>query len=615
MATPGRRSSRAGSMAAAANAATAVGLMRRAQDGRRSIAAGSPSNWFRKERSDLGNQKRKSKYNLAESIKKLGDTRDSLTSDLDASDQKAMEVMLKDEELKDQLERLWFCALDHGDYLLHNRMDMKLLRAFAKQTGLVTDPKVDRRKAEQDATCIMTTANIVMNQDEYLDMGRFVRALCHIAFYKYPALDNLHTEAITLLMKDKMLPWMEQMRARNQNDGMQPGDELFHPLDVDRLLYIYDTPLTRMFDRYRSLDQHVSRALSFEQMKMLDEVVELTELRDFCKDFGLFPKIVSYVEISKLAQLSCFGRVVVDPSKQSSTTDGVPDGKNSKRKSGMLSRRGSLANLLDETAVQPEEFMGQNTDIGLGVEKITDEDVLEVMLDKTMFMDVIMRLAQLIYTRTESDRKELPSIASRIEALMRFFAPYYSKIFGREMHDECDWVPKGLPVLKSSGENVACSPSKGPASGGYDIAIDGHNFCTKRGVYVRFHDPTGRVRQTIVLKAHTTRPKRVVVTAPAVDPIDIYINVKYDLHNRVWAVEISRVALMVVECSNDRHNYTSTEPLQHFAFTDDFPTWYLEEEMTSKLQKLFIHTVSYKDRRNTRYMTRDKWRQFKKEYQ
>eukprot|EP01062_Namystynia_karyoxenos_P073089 TRINITY_DN69935_c0_g1_i1.p1 TRINITY_DN69935_c0_g1~~TRINITY_DN69935_c0_g1_i1.p1 ORF type:complete len:999 (+),score=390.42 TRINITY_DN69935_c0_g1_i1:81-2999(+) len=591
--------------------------------------SGNPASWARREsRGGAGGvalpRRRSRVASLADSLRSLNDTRrQSVNADLDTCDRLGLEALFENNQpFAAHLTAMWYAALDHDPYLYKGQMDIKLWRQWARQVGLIVDPgpRGERRQeAETQTARVLQAAQIAMGCDtETMDQVRWLRALCHVAFFLQPEMDAEHERALHWMAETYLDPWLERYRQRNDNDGLQPGDGLFLPLECDRILYVYDTPLTKLFDRYRALDQHTNRQLSFDYMKQLNEYVELSELRDFCKDYGLFPKVLSFAEISKIAQIACFGKVLTEPTRQTQGAEGMPDTKELvRRKSGAAAQ--DLRQYQDEQGgmVKPEEGLGQHSDVGLGNQYVNPEGVTEPLLDRTMFMDCIMRIAQVIYQRTDKDRLELPSVAARIEALLRHMEPVYLKQFGREMRDDCDWELKGPPVLKATAENVACTGPlgpRGPCSGGYDIMVEGHNFCTKRSVYVKFFDPLGKTPRPFVVKAHTVKPRRVWVTAPKVEPTDVAAEVAFDHDHRTWSVTVSRVAVLRVECSNDRHNYTSTEPEQSFIFQDVSPPWYIPEDLAVKAHKVFQNVVSFKDRRNTRFMTRSKWRRFKRDY-
>eukprot|EP00756_Hemistasia_phaeocysticola_P001587 Hpha_TRINITY_DN11121_c0_g1::TRINITY_DN11121_c0_g1_i1::g.27918::m.27918 len=287
--------------------------------------AGAASGWLR--RTPSGTGRRRSRSNsLADSLRSLSEHRaKSVNPELDEEDQEGIEAMLmSDDALRDKLEVMWYAFLDHDPYLTREQGDVKLFRHWAKQVGLVREAGRDNKmEVEREAARVMDSVSIAMGSHEEMTQARWLRALCHAAFYKEPSLDRDHTAGMNWLVSTYLDTWLQRHRERNENDGLQPGDGLFQPLDCDRLLYIYDTPFTKLFERYRDQDQHRTRALSFQEMRALGDYVELTELRDFCKDYGFFPRQVSFVEISKVAQLSCFGKIVMDPARQVQATDGV----------------------------------------------------------------------------------------------------------------------------------------------------------------------------------------------------------------------------------------------------------------------------------------------------
>ena len=324
------------------------------------------------------------------------------------------------------------------------------------------------------------------------------------------------------------------------------------------------------------MDQHGNKTLSYDVLKVLDANVEVDEFIDFCKEFGLYPKLINSVQISKILQVACFGKIIVNPNTPLEMQECTY---------ANISRRGSQSGGLGEMTYQ------------------------DILLDKQTFIDVMLRVSMVVHT----DMVESPTITSRVESLFRSFSPFYQKIFSRELSSDCDWVPKGVPILRNNSEHAACRPYISPGSGDIDVTIDGSNFCTKRDVLVRFSD-INKIIPPFALRAHTVKPKRVALTLPSVEPSQINVVIRYDTQTHLWTVEIGMYSTFLVDVSNDRVRYSETVPGQLFTVRDTCPVWYIDDTLITKLQKLFSSLVCYKDRRNTRFLVLDKWRKFKTDY-
>ncbi|KAJ9456134.1 hypothetical protein DIPPA_09325 [Diplonema papillatum] len=318
-------------------------------------------------------------------------------------------------------------------------------------------------------------------------------------------------------------------------------------------------------------------------MRALDETVEMNEFRDLCKDLGLFPRQVSYADISKLTQLACFGVVKTNPG------DSVPDAKSAH-------------------VLVPSPKRNPTTRKRVVLEQETCDnppDECEVLLNQAQFNESLLRLAQLLDTNAQ-----FPSIASRMEALLHSMNPLYRELFRKKMTDDCDWALKGVPLLKNTTDRAALSPLRGSCHGGYYIYIEGSNFCTKRPVVVRFSDTA--FSNVITVPAFAVKNRRISVVAPQVSVYDVEVDVEVEAESSTYCIWMTRIARYSIECSNDKHEFSKTTPKQIYTFEEEHPVWYLDD--VTKLHKVFAKVVSYRDRRNTRFLTADKWRMFKADY-
>eukprot|EP00760_Papus_ankaliazontas_P013535 PhM_4_TR15796/c0_g1_i1/m.43738 len=509
----------------------------------------------------------------------------TLNPELEEEDQKQVALAMKEDATREAIESLWQTVLSHGDPFVQQKCTSAHFKHFVRGSGM--DPQLGVNVFE---TFCSTT-------DETLDLTAFVRCLFHYGLDKYKTTD--YTEALTRTMGQHGAPYDTSVRLRNDSDGTNPSASFFSIAELDRVLYIYDGVFDRMFNMYRAWDTHGYRDLNYEQTRLLDNYMELEELKEFAKDFGLFPKFVSYVELSKAAQCAAWGAVLVDPQKQAMSRTSALEDKSKKEKVG-----GKKEPVVESPLESPLSGIAVNPLIS---HVLPDDMKSEVLMEKSHFMDAFIRIAQMLYTRPEYKGK-YPTITCRVEELLRLCEAPYEKVLSRKMLQDCDFVEPGIPVLLNTGPGAALYPQTGVLAGGFDLAISGANFCEKRNVFVRF----GAESSDVVVRCSSVTRKKVSVVVPAFEYQDVLVEVSFD--RKIYFVQISRVADIRVECSNNRFDFSDTEPEQRLKLRTPSPKFEIDEATLNRMLKYYAMLCSVEDKYNTKFMNRGTWKRFKKEF-
>ena len=522
----------------------------------------------------------------------------SLNPEREEEDAKQFAAAMADANNRLELERAWVVALSHGEPLVLGRLDVTRLYGYAADCGFGTNDRF---------LGMATSAFDLFSEDDRdgcVGFDGFVKALFYMGMDRF-GLQGDHQGALAKMMTTYVRPYNEAHRQKNASDGSEPDDVLLAIPEIDRILYVYDGVMDRLFNRYRDVDQHTNRELTLDQNRLLDQYVEVEELKELLKDFNLFPRMVAYTDISRACQYSCFGKIVVDPSRQGGA-----------RYSAIDAKKDAGADIKME-AFSADEFTpeapGDRGDAPnplylpiLPPEYLTDE----ALLDKARFMSAMVRLAQCIYSRgTASDaastsvsgNDSYPTRTSRLEALLRYMGPYYEKIFQRTMESDCDYSEKGLPTISL---NAPFFPPTGPMTG-YEMTINGGNFCEKRGVFVRF----GEGDDAKVVRCKSIARRKIIVDVPEAAPRDVEVQV--DFNHGAYDVCFNKVTKQRVECSNNRWQYSNTEPPQYILLKMKLPPYTVDEETSAKLIKLFGAVCAFQDSFNTKLMVRSKWRALK----
>eukprot|EP01063_Lacrimia_lanifica_P015941 TRINITY_DN22591_c0_g1_i1.p1 TRINITY_DN22591_c0_g1~~TRINITY_DN22591_c0_g1_i1.p1 ORF type:complete len:944 (+),score=306.61 TRINITY_DN22591_c0_g1_i1:82-2832(+) len=541
--------------------------------------------------------------------------------DTEAVDTRAIAAILDNKVTLDKWESAWLCFLSHGAPLEKNASNFLAFRAWCRECKITTCPSIDQNQADIDAAMVTSVVEDVLDQRmigedlpqaDIIDFRAFIRALCLIGFHKYGmerTTKDSHEVVLGGLLQDYVEPWVERHRARYDTDGIKPVAEGLHCEEVDRLLYVYHSPLHRIFHKFVGDDPEGAARLAGGQT-----TIPSPQYRSLM-GFDRFRETLAELGVEVAA--SAMGQILELAVESNEGVDGLPV---------KAARQPSVDPPSQDEALEKEKegSTGGDDDAGSGdaADMVHEDSAVpsaqnpyeHLLVDVAGFVEALLRMSQFIATRTEHDKKTIPTIAARFQAFLARLRSRYESFFGHSIDEDCDWTPKGLPLLATKG----ALPSSGPPSvdASYDITINGSNFCTKRGVYVRFESPHGHEVGTPppVVKAHTVLPQRVIVTVPPVDPLEVVVDAFCDQGTQVWCVDVARNAVCHLEASNDGHAWTATAPKLAFTFVDKLPSWFLPEEVANDLHTTFTKIVTFRDKRNTRYMTLEKWRRFKADY-
>lgn len=528
-----------------------------------------------------------------------------LANSLEAEDRKQLDMFLKDDSLREPIESVWYTLLSHGEALVQQKCDISRFKLFAKNCGL-------------DVGVALSNFDMVNTSGDMMDFSCFVRVLFHTGKHKANTQD--YVAGIKALMP-LLTSYDSLERSRHDLSPLAPSENFLSISELDRILYIYDGVFGRLFQVYCNLDKHQHRELTFDQMKILDEYIELDEFKEFCKDFGLFPKIVSHVEISKACQCASWGSVFIDPQKQTGIrpqntekSSSSKKGKDYQREESIISKKEGKSLLRTPPGPGPIEDPGPSPPIPLALAAnplvlaaLPEDMQSEILLDKTHFMDALIRLSQMMCTKP-SDRRMQPTLMARFEYLLRTLEVPYEKMFHKKMIQDCDFVEPGIPMLLNASPSAALAPTSGTLGQTFDLSISGANFCEKRPVFTRF----GGESSDIIVKCSSVTNKRVIVPVPNnLKATSVHIEVSF---NKVYTVHFSKFTDVRIECSNNRFAFSETDPEQVLHLSLPSSSFVIEEAVCAKLLTHFAMMCSQDDKYNTRLMNREKWKRFKKAF-
>lgn len=549
--------------------------------------------------------------------------KESLNPEREEEDNKQFTVAMQDNTLRQELETAWVICLRYGEPLKKSKCPAKNVLRYTIETGFAN--------TDRNTNVVQRSMDLFLDEEGFIHFDGFVKTLFYMGMERFPHLKTDYQQALQQVHAQFIRPHIFRHIASQESDGSEPDEKLLSIPEIDRLLYVYDAPLGRIFNRYKDFDRHHNRELTLDQNKLLDNFMEVEEMKEMLKDAGYFPRLVAYSDISRCCQYACFGKIVVDPTRQGGARFSSIDAKKDMKDVGPM-------DVLEASAFVKPSDLGAEAANPLYVPLLPKEFLTdEALLDKARFMSALVRLSQVIYARMSpaspgasaamasasaflpepsmgaiaSDQSisntaipvvRFPTKASRFEALLEDIEGYYEKMFQKAITSECDYTERGLPVI-SSGH--ACTPDHGPMSG-FELSIAGNNFCEKRGVFARFSVGS---ETALVVRSKEIQKRKIIVDAPAMTPSDVEVQV--DFRHGEYDVFLNRITRARVECSNNRWDYSKTEPAQMVTFRMTLPPVAVDVDTTSRLMKLFGSVCAMGDSMNTKLLSKAKWKTLK----
>eukprot|EP01012_Entosiphon_sulcatum_P007521 TRINITY_DN1383_c0_g1_i1.p1 TRINITY_DN1383_c0_g1~~TRINITY_DN1383_c0_g1_i1.p1 ORF type:complete len:791 (-),score=139.73 TRINITY_DN1383_c0_g1_i1:14-2386(-) len=221
----------------------------------------------------------------------------------------------------------------------------------------------------------------------------------------------------------------------------------------------------------------------------------------------------------------------------------------------------------------------------------------EVALVEPEFRDAVVRLAYAMFHGNTGH----VTVSDALQAFLDFLEPAYYQMFSRTMSIDLDNRICGIPLV------YKMSPTRGPVYGGFDVVFEGEDFCIKRGVFVRFDD--------VIRRCHTVSRTKATVRAPPLGgpPRDVSVDAQ-KVGGTVW-IQLSRSTSVEVFISNNGRDYRALDPPRnYFQYEIQFDKFFLLAELQDKLEAVHRSYCNHKDPYNTQWMTRQKWRMFRRDF-
>ena len=513
----------------------------------------------------------------------------SLNPEVAAEDQRQYAIFCKDLDLKARLEVFWNVVLFSGEGLRTGELAPTKFKYFLKHSNYSI--------RESDFHEAFGHFEAIVADEAYADFVGFVKCLFHCSISRFELEPSDHNIGLRRLTDEVLDPYVEKIRRIHNVQG--DGDDslyLEHP-DVDRTLFVYFDVYKRIFNHYKAANRHQSDTLTLQQMQILDEYVEVSELRAFLKDFGFFPKYLSFVEISTIAQWCCFGKIVKQKDAKPQSLNEIQAKEDAEKALQTFKEEGTLE--MDDKVVVTAMMRDDMHEAFDG----------EAMLDFNRFMNACVRLAQAIFNRP-GFHKACPTVGARLEEMLMYMAPTYKKIFGRDMVDDCDFSEQGIPRLLSSSPVASLDPKEVPMRGKIELILSGSRFCLKRGSFVRFGTPG--VDAQLVRCKEVQRRKAFVEVPPWIPkPHEVAVDVS---NNGACSITVHRTAIVPIECTNNRIDYSSTDPVQLLTYRRKLPLCTLNESVLSKIKSTFKSMCSIGQKYNNCFLCRENWQKLKRLY-
>ena len=445
----------------------------------------------------------------------------------------------------------------------------------------------------------------------------FIRLLQHMSLLIYPVSSNKqHHLSFRNLFTRYLQPYSNWIHIVNDTwtgFGIAPDvcmKSLKNLPDVDRTLFVFDKVITNMTLDYQSRSTHgIEGGWGGTQHQTDESVIEIEELRRFMQSVRIFPTKIAWSDIIALAS-ACNGYLVTSPT----VVLGLPS--SSIPPSTVTTPRSDASrNKLILPALGTD--VSQNGVTGTHVQRV---DPAHTFLTRKTFIEFCIRVSQKVFGKQSSPYgciktpvedllfNSLPSLGSRLEAFFMTWQWDYQKVTRRCMELDLT-IPKGVPdFLEISPEQVVVNK---PVT----LIIKGCNFCTRRGMYIRFsgHDTikvgienisvNGKVCEILLENGLPVDPKTDII-------------VKSLAANGMSVITTCRKQTYIVEGSNDGFDFTDGDTHSSVSITveEKFPPFIVDPGVQSELHKIFLTYTKMSGGYNVTHLDLRAWTKFKTDY-
>uniref|UniRef100_A0A6U8MSN4 Uncharacterized protein n=1 Tax=Eutreptiella gymnastica TaxID=73025 RepID=A0A6U8MSN4_9EUGL len=511
-------------------------------------------------------------------------------------DQKALERVLKNADLRSALEDLWVCILKDGEPLFEGRMDEEAFLQFVKSAGFVRKGL----QAHDDIQQYTHRFQAVASEHSHLDFTAFVRAIFHAAMYCHNTTERI--PALKVLLDRYGNRYARAVYEANEHDGITASPVLAEALrpdgpvsiELDQLFYQYRRVLTRLFNKYKGAHSHKQKDLPPEDVEAMQTTIEAEDMRELLKDLNLFPNAITLLDICRIVHFSVYE---TEPAFGSDNLELSGEGPDSVAD---LSK-GTEAALHDATRLV-EKSEADRILNALRMASDSTSDVYFVgptpQLDRSQFVDALIRVAQHLY----KDDKRLPTFLSRVQKLFRHIEPFYDKSFGSLLQSDLQLDRQGVPVL------LQVCPTKGSCNAEFELELIGSNFDvgSDNGINVKLSDGGSEW----VVKTQSTEANKVTIIVPCIQPTNTCVELLKD--DGGLSYEVVRQIHLTVSASNDRLIYSANDPPLVLLLEKPTIRLTVPNDLVDRLSRSFHEHCKSEDGYNSIGMNREQWRQFKK---
>eukprot|EP00755_Sulcionema_specki_P006134 Sspe_Gene.34629::Locus_16824_Transcript_1_1_Confidence_1.000_Length_5256::g.34629::m.34629 len=211
------------------------------------------------------------------------------------------------------------------------------------------------------------------------------------------------------------------------------------------------------------------------------------------------------------------------------------------------------------------------------------------------FVEAIVALAFISFSGHQF-RTKIPTPAGRLQCFLERWDELYFHEFHVKIQEDLGVEVPQIPVLHD------ILPNTGDAEGGYNVVLTGRDFSPANGVVIRFGD----VRVT----SHEVTESKVKVRVPEQKPERFVSTVR--LVDNQYLIQVTFVKNVSVTVSNDGENFTEPSEIT-FTYKEPRVEFHLSD-LQVRMQTIFADYCSKGDYYNDRYMTKEKWLRFRREF-
>ena len=158
----------------------------------------------------------------------------SLNPEREEEDAKQFAIAMQDSTLRQELETAWVICLRYGEPLKKSRCPARNVLRYTMETTFAN--------TDRNAGIVQRSMDLFLDDDGTLLFDGFVKTLFYMGMERFPNLKFDYQQALQQVHSMYIRPHIFKHIASQESDGSESDEKLLSIPEIDRLLYVYDTP-------------------------------------------------------------------------------------------------------------------------------------------------------------------------------------------------------------------------------------------------------------------------------------------------------------------------------------------------------------------------------------